>query len=70
MAVVKRTFLQQLTNASESGQPIPVIRLVGGEVLRNLVVRNVGIDYVELGDLDTEGTMYVPFNQLLSIGTM
>ncbi|MCJ7841371.1 hypothetical protein MUB24_10750 [Lederbergia sp. NSJ-179] len=65
----KKFFQQQLINIEESGQPVPVIRLVGGEILRNLVIKHVGTDYVVLKDPTTDGTMYVPISKLLSVGT-
>lgn len=68
MSVFKSTFRQQLISISESGQPIPVVRLVGGETFRNLVINNVGIDVVAFEDPDTDGTMYVPIGLVLSVG--
>ncbi|MBP1917366.1 hypothetical protein J2Z23_004368 [Lederbergia galactosidilyticus] len=69
MAVLRSTFQQQLISISESGQPVPVIRLVGGEILRNLQIVSVGTDMVTFEDPDTDGTMYVPINQVQSVGT-
>ncbi|MBO0995698.1 hypothetical protein [Bacillus sp. SD088] len=69
MAVFRSSFQQQLISISQSGQPIPVIRLVGGEKLQNLQIAQVGTDMVAFEDPNTDGTMYVPISQVQSVGT-
>ncbi|KRG13857.1 hypothetical protein [Lederbergia galactosidilytica] len=65
----KKTFQEQLTSLEKTGQPVPMIRLTGDITLRNLVVKRVETDYIVLENSATDGTMIVPSNQIVSLGT-